>query len=108
MLKGVLPILILSVVSQADAYGYDLVGRLHRLGLEDLSAGTVYPLLTRLERQGLVAAYLRESNAGPARKYYCATPEGRRELAESVTQWQRLVDIVNACLTNTEPPKDPS
>ena len=52
LLKGVLPMLVLAVLRQRDSYGYDLVVRLQETGLTDISAGSVYPVLARLEREG--------------------------------------------------------
>ncbi len=68
MLKGVLPLLLLRLVADAEDYGYSVVLRLHELGLDDLNEGTVYPALSRLEARGLLGSRLVPSPAGPARK----------------------------------------
>jgi DNA-binding PadR family transcriptional regulator len=59
------------------------------------SEGTVYPLLTRLRREGLVDTVWRESNQGPPRRYYRITPHGRRALEGFVGQWERFRDAVD-------------
>jgi PadR family transcriptional regulator PadR len=59
------------------------------------SDGTVYPLLARLRRQGLVQTQWVESNAGPPRRYYSLTPEGREALAAFVGQWRAFSDAVD-------------
>jgi PadR family transcriptional regulator, regulatory protein PadR len=90
LLKGVLPMLVLAVLTERESYGYELVTRLQDAGLDDMSAGTVYPVLNRLERDGLVASRLVASSAGPARKYYVPTADGTTELARAAQAWAAL------------------
>ena len=90
MLKGVLPLLLLRLVGDTDDYGYSLVLRLHALGLTDLTKGTVYPTLSRLETHGLLGSRLVPSASGPARKYCVLTPAGAEELARGVSAWISL------------------
>jgi PadR family transcriptional regulator PadR len=54
------------------------------------SEGTIYPLLTRLRRDGLVTSSWRESPSGPPRRYYQITPKGRRALDDFVAEWRRF------------------
>ena len=68
--------LVLALLTERESYGYELVTRLHEGGLDDLSAGTLYPVLNRLERDGQISSRLVASSAGPARKYYVPTPTG--------------------------------
>lgn len=79
--KGVLELCILKLLAERECYAYALVRRLTETPGLGLSEGTVYPLLSRLRVQGLVATRLVESAEGPARKYYALTPPGRRVLA---------------------------
>ncbi len=79
--KGVLELCVLNALAADECYGYDLVKQLvetHGLGVTE---GTVYPLLSRLRVAGLIASRLEESPAGPARKYYSLTKEGRQTVA---------------------------
>ncbi|WP_341360328.1 PadR family transcriptional regulator [Georgenia sp. M64] len=99
LLKGVLPMLVLAVLRQRDSYGYDLVVRLQETGLTDISAGSVYPVLARLEREGHLRSYLVPSASGPARKYYAPTPAGLTHLAEQRRAWQQLGNVVRMALT---------
>jgi PadR family transcriptional regulator PadR len=79
--KGLIEVLVLNALRSAgEAYGYDLVRSLAGHPGGDLGEGTLYPLLSRLRLQGLVATRLVESDAGPARKYYRLTPAGERTL----------------------------
>lgn len=94
MLKGVLALLLLSLLAEQDSYGYGIVTRLREAGFDDLAEGTVYPALTRLEAADLLESYLERSTAGPARKYYRTTSAGRAELAVRTHSWQSLVAAV--------------
>lgn len=77
MRKGVLDLCILQALAAAEWYGYALVKALVAVPGVGVAEGSIYPLLARLKRQGLVTTRLEESAEGPARKYYSATPEGR-------------------------------
>jgi len=83
MRKGVLDLCILKALSTAEWYGYALVKALVAVPGVGVAEGSIYPLLARLKRQGLVTTRLEESPEGPARKYYAATPAGRA-LAEEM------------------------
>lgn len=78
--KGLLEYSILNSLSNGERYGYLLVKRLAGMDGLGVSEGTVYPLLSRLKRHGLVDTRLEESSEGPARKYYSLTPHGREQL----------------------------
>lgn len=103
LLKGVLTMVLLKVLAEAEGYGYAVVVRLHELGFAGLAEGTVYPALTRLERQGFLAARLERSSSGPARKYYRTTPQGLDELARSRRSWEELVSAVGQVLAEPAP-----
>lgn len=90
--------LVLALLAQDETYGYALVTRLQEAGLDDISAGTVYPVLNRLERDGTVESRLVASPAGPARKYYRPTPAGLEELAAARAAWQHLAATVAGVL----------
>lgn len=82
MRKGVLDLCILKALSASEWYGYALVKALVAVPGVGVAEGSIYPLLSRLKRQGLVTTRLEESREGPARKYYAATPAGRALAAE--------------------------
>jgi PadR family transcriptional regulator, regulatory protein PadR len=105
LLKGVLSLLLLQLLAERESYGYELVQRLHAIGLTDVLEGTVYPALARIEREGRVSTRLVSSNSGPARKYYRPTPAGYAALAEGTGNWSSLVDIVGAVLNRPVPPE---
>ncbi|BBH16181.1 hypothetical protein Back2_04680 [Nocardioides baekrokdamisoli] len=95
LLKGILSVLLLHLLAEEESYGYDVVRRLHEMGLTDVLDGTVYPALARLERGGRITARLVASTSGPARKYYRPTPAGYAALSEGIASWEGLVAIVS-------------
>ncbi len=98
LLRGVLDLCLLAVVQEAPAYGYEMTKRLRDRGLSMVGEGSIYPLLGRLERDGLVEAYRAASNGGPPRKYYKASHAGKRALAEGVAEWATTRDAVDSLL----------
>jgi PadR family transcriptional regulator, regulatory protein PadR len=107
LLKGVLGLLLLHLLAERESYGYEVVQRLHELGLTDIATGTVYPALSRLEREKRLTARLVASNEGPARKYYRPTKAGHAALVAGTAQWESLVDLVSGQLSRpvADPPK---
>jgi PadR family transcriptional regulator, regulatory protein PadR len=95
LLKGVLSLLLLRLLADAESYGYQIVQRLRDAGLPEISEGTVYPALARLEREERIAARLVPSSSGPARKYYRLSPAGYQALGDGHVAWQALVDVVD-------------
>ncbi len=78
--RGWLDLCVLNALQGGERYGYDLARTLAALPGRVVTEGTLYPLLSRLRLQGLVATRIEESSSGPARKYYALTPQGRRAL----------------------------
>lgn len=90
--KGFLELCVLAALEGGERYGFDLVKSLAAIPGLGVAVGTLYPLLSRLRRQGLVHTRLEESSTGPARKYYALTPEGSRTLLAMRAHLTSLVD----------------
>lgn len=103
LLKGVLSLLLLHLLAERESYGYEVVQRLHEIGLGDILEGTVYPALARLERETRVSARLVSSNAGPARKYYRPTRVGYEALTSGTANWLSFADVVGSVLDRPIP-----
>lgn len=101
MLKGVLALLLLTLLSREDNYGYGIVTALREAGFTDLAEGTVYPALTRLEAAGHLESYLQRSDSGPARKYYRTTDAGLADLLARRESWTDLVTSVDRVTAQT-------
>jgi PadR family transcriptional regulator len=91
LLKGVLGLVLLRLLSERESYGYELVTRVHALGFNDVPDGSIYPALTRLEREGHLESRLVPSSSGPARKYYRLSASGVDALARGERAWRFLV-----------------
>jgi PadR family transcriptional regulator PadR len=96
--RGVLEHCVLAVVRQKESYAFEIVRALSDAGGLVTSEGTIYPLLSRLRRDGLVQTTWRESESGPPRRYYQLTSEGQQALDSFVGDWTRFRDAVNAVL----------
>src|SRR5829696_5523209 len=90
MLKGTLEGCVLEIISGEETYGYAITRRLNELGFADVVEGTVYTILLRLEKNGLVQVTKRPSGMGPPRKFYALNDAGREELARFWTKWEYL------------------
>ncbi len=98
LLRGVLDLCLLAVMGEGSAYGYEMTKRLGERGLSVVGEGSIYPLLGRLERDGLVDTHRAASNGGPPRKYYQLSRHGRRALASGIEEWQTTRDAVDVVL----------
>jgi PadR family transcriptional regulator PadR len=87
--KGLLELLILKIVAAEQVYAADILKRLSATEFAT-QEGTLYPLLSKMRRDGLVDYEWKESSAGPPRKYYQLTASGREHLAELDAYWQRI------------------
>ncbi len=86
-MRGVLALCVLAVVAEEETYGYAVAQRLRASGLGAVKGGTLYPVLTRLEQEGLLSTTWREGIGGPGRKFFAVTAAGRAALAERTTDW---------------------
>lgn len=93
MRKGVLELCILSILSKNSCYASDIIAELKKSEMIVVE-GTLYPLLTRLKNDELLAYRWEESTQGPPRKYYALTDKGTAFLDELLKAWSELVDTV--------------
>ncbi|WP_125612567.1 PadR family transcriptional regulator [Specibacter cremeus] len=92
MLKGTLEGIVLAILSAQPAYGYEITARLREQGFADIAEGTVYALLVRIERNGLVEVEKVPSEKGPPRKVYSLNTLGQAYLEEFWTTWGFLAE----------------
>ena len=91
--KGALELCVLALLSQQDSYAYELASRL--ASTVGMGEGTIYPLMRRLQADGLVKTYLVESASGPPRKYYKLTPAGRSAYTAQKAEWLEFTAAIN-------------
>ena len=97
-MRGVLLLCVLAVVAEQETYGYAVAQRLQTAGLGKVKGGTLYPVLTRLEQEGLLVAGWREGIGGPGRKFFAVTPAGRAALRERADDWLSFAGRAGALL----------
>ena len=90
ILKGLLEGCILKIVNVNETYGYEICEKLISYGFKEISEGSVYPILIRLEKKNLLYSIMKESPLGPMRKYYYLTEDGRNELDEFISSWNKI------------------
>ena len=95
MLKGVLEGCVLKTISEGETYGYEITRRLNALGFSDVVDGTVYTILTRLEKNNLVVIEKRPSDKGPPRKFYTLNDAGCEELRRFWAKWEFVASRIN-------------
>lgn len=94
LLKGILEGCILKIISIHETYGYEIVTKLQEYDFIDIKEGTLYPLLLRLEKKGLIQGIFKESPLGPKRKYYHLTDEGQEYIETFYQNWKEIEQLV--------------
>lgn len=84
--KGLLDLCVLSLLRDKEMYGYEIVQCISQS--IEVSEGTIYPILRRLNKEGIFETYIKESTEGPARKYYKLTDLGRSHFSEQLHAWR--------------------
>lgn len=102
--KGILELAVMGVLYHERHYGYSLVRVLAESGSISLKEGTIYPILARLGRDGLVRSEWVESDQGPPRKYYALTSSGRQLFDELSQEFELLVSLVQRKWTAADKP----
>ena len=89
---------LLSIIDEEASYGYEMVRKLRERGLDLASEGSIYPLLSRLQKQGIIEGYLVQSSEGPARKYYRMSQDGSEVLQQWLADWSQFRNSVDTVL----------
>lgn len=106
LLKGILEGCILSIIAEGETYGYEILSRLEAEGFEDLGEGTLYPVLTRLDKKGYILCRKAKSPMGPIRKYYSISDEGRMNLEKFKEVYKKMMHHAdNILFGNVENPQ---
>lgn len=102
LMRGTLEGCILKIISLEATYGYEIMVKLSSYGFKDISEGTIYPLLVRLEKKELILAEFRPSPLGPSRKYYSITAYGKEALSSFGAYWKSISEAVCTILSLEE------
>lgn len=102
LLKGTLEGIVLAVLDERPAYGYEITATLREQGFADLAEGTVYALLVRIEQRGFVDVEKVPSEKGPPRKVYSLNAHGREQLDEFWRAWSFLAERIEQLRHDSE------
>lgn len=102
MLKGMLEGCILEIINKKETYAYEISKKLNSYGFGEISEGTIYPIILRLQKNNMIEGTLKDSNSGPKRKYYSLTKEGEEALENFKKDWSELDLAVNTLLKGKE------
>lgn len=91
--KGLLELLVLQIIAVDKVYVADMLKQLSETEFAT-QEGTLYPLLSKMRREGLLDYEWKESEAGPPRKYYALTAKGREQLQETLDYWDQINDTI--------------
>ncbi|KHD85858.1 PadR family transcriptional regulator [Heyndrickxia ginsengihumi] len=95
ILKGILEGCLLSIIAKKETYGYEMMEKLSEYGFTMVSEGSIYPLLLRMRKEGLVTTSQHKiSSGGPRRKYYSLTEKGQKELLQFKEHWEVISNSV--------------
>lgn len=100
LIKGILEGCILALIDRRKTYGYEILQELGEAGFSSLQEGTLYPILTRLEKKGFLLCEREKSPLGPVRKYFSITPRGKVELGIFRESFMRITKNAEAVLFN--------
>lgn len=90
LMKGILEGCILGIIAKGETYGYEILAQLTAVGFEELGEGTLYPVLTRLNKKEYIYCRKAKSPLGPIRKYYTITVPGKAYLEEFKQNYQEI------------------
>ena len=90
LLRGILEGCVLAVIARGETYGYEILAELEKSCFENLLEGTLYPVLTRLEKKGLISCRKAKSPFGPIRKYYSITDEGQQYFKSFKQSYEKI------------------
>lgn len=95
MMKGSIDILLLSLIEQRDLYGYEMTRIIKHLSDDtyEMSEGTLYAALKRMERKAWISSYWKDTDSG-RRKYYHITKDGKVELQKKRENWEWMTDLI--------------
>jgi PadR family transcriptional regulator PadR len=102
--KGVLELCVLSLLRKRDCYGYEISEYLSNH--IDIADGTVYPILRKLKKEGILTTYMQEESGGPPRKYYSLTSLGRETYEKERAQYLNFAKRVEILLEDDSNDKE--
>jgi PadR family transcriptional regulator PadR len=100
--KGLLEVVVLNLLQRGQCHGYEMVKTLKKDQSLKIREGNIYPILARLQTDGLVSSYTEASRDGPPRKSYKLTEWGEQAVSEMNAHWDRIVESVDRIRRGTQ------
>lgn len=98
LMKGILEGCVLGLIARGETYGYEILAELDQYGFEELGEGTLYPVLTRLDKNGYIQCRKAKSPMGPVRKYYSITGAGEERLIAFRENYRKIIKAADMIL----------
>lgn len=98
LMKGILEGCVLAIIEKGETYGYEILSEMEKVGFTDLGEGTLYPVLTRLDKNGYISCRKAKSPLGPIRKYYTITVIGIERLAKFKENYKKIAESAEKVL----------
>lgn len=98
LLRGVLEGCVLAVILRGETYGYEILQELEKAGFDSLQEGTLYPVLTRLEKRGYISCRKAKSPFGPIRKYYSVSEDGTKYFEEFIINYDKVTQAAKIAI----------
>lgn len=92
LMKGILEGCILAIINKGETYGYEILSFMEEVGFAQIGEGTLYPILTRLDKNGYISCKKEKSPLGPIRKYYSITDTGREKLQAFRENYKKITE----------------
>lgn len=103
LMKGILEGCILGIIAKGETYGYEILAQLDAVGFKDLGEGTLYPVLTRLNKKEYIYCRKAKSPLGPIRKYYTITVPGKAYLEDFKQNYREITASADQVLFGSTP-----
>lgn len=100
--KGIAEMSILSILNNGESYGYEIIKALEKAPALAMKESSLYLLLNRLHKEGLIAVRHVQSEKGPKRRYYHLTPQGKEKYEEMIHHWDGVSRAVNDLITHND------
>ena len=98
LLKGILEGCVLAIIADGETYGYEILASLEKNGFDAMLEGTLYPVLTRLEKKEHISCRKEKSPYGPMRKYYSIKQDGMKSLEAFKRNYKKITAAADAVL----------
>ena len=98
LLKGILEGCVLAIIAQGESYGYEIISVLANYGFHEIQDGTLYPVLTRLEKRQLIICRIGKSPYGPKRKYFSISEDGKKYLEQFKKTYLDITERANSII----------